>query len=284
MHLLKRLILRNRLVHTLPIILKVTMIKYICYVLLSFFLFHPSTVIADDSSELSQVVRVESRDGRLSVEAEGVRLFDILTMIARESGFEHVFHGSLDTPLTISFHDVPLIDGIRRIVGGNFVILLEEKNNGNESMVKVLEVWDPVKYTAGREVSADNRPVTDRILSDFQSANRIRRLNAIDMASQEDKSSAIGVLITVLKDDVDPMVRVHAVKAIARIGGEESVMAMATALGDDEVAVRQQVVEALDSNGSDRAIQIHEACSYACFFQKRYQLLKGISQGCCRRL
>ena len=99
--------------------IKNIMIKLVFFLIWILAVCHAPGLIAPLAwaTDQSTEIEIKVRDGMLSVNVENALLAEILIQIAKETGFKLVLYGGLESTTTRTFTDVPINEGIRRLVG-----------------------------------------------------------------------------------------------------------------------------------------------------------------------
>ena len=208
----------------------------------------------------------------LTVAVENVPLEDVLRRIGREAGFPTIIHGNLQAPVDMSFVDLPLEEGVRRLAGEHSVAILfkGEKGDGkNEASEEIAKLWvfegegvdrlggapaaSPVPGDFSDHAAQDPAEV---LLQDLGYPGGISGFDVVQQVGRFNDETAVGILEHVLRDDEMGEVRGLAIDELREIGSDAAVQAMATGLGDNDVQIRLAVVESLSQIDSIHAIQI----------------------------
>ncbi len=223
------------------------------------------------AEKIPTVIEVHLRDRLLTLKAANAPLAEVLIEIGKCAGFKTVLKGDLRSPVNISATDIPLTDGIRRLVGNCSVAFVH--NAVDDSDVQAAEpvlsaIW--VFETEGSNLSTTHKNNDMKVSENDMHASiaavqmqteshersQTFRTDGVDIPLEIDNNSDIEYLSHLLVKQKDPYAREQAIAGLARIGSDLAVAAMATALGDTDKAVRRQVVEGLGQVGSELATQI----------------------------
>ena len=180
------------------------------------------------------------QSGRLSVRVHQVRLEEVLKAVAREASLEIALYGAFDAPVTESFADLPLDEGIRRLCRGHSTVMIYDGPPGGEpgsglSKVSVTSsfsdsrVANPTTHNAGAEVHAD---VRSALLPRPENLTAALRLGPADS-----RTKIIGVLV----DE-------RGVDAVVQILGD-------AATRDPDLRIRRSAIQALGSMASPAALE-----------------------------
>ncbi|MBN1545036.1 MAG: HEAT repeat domain-containing protein [Syntrophaceae bacterium] len=209
-------------------------------------------------------IEVDLQKGTLSVQINNMPPVNILKIIGDEVGFRLMMIGSGESRITQDFSNVPLSEGIRRLVGNRSVAMMYQivdAPDDRKELQKIKEVW--VFDSAG---AADDGPVSDTQEEDPEidvSAESSRTASPNDpgrtdplqpdadgMKAAEtyppfDKESDVGYWTDRLVNSTDRSRREQAVTELERIGSDEAVAAIAIAFSDKDVTLRRHAVESL---------------------------------------
>ncbi len=125
-----------------------------------FFLALIASAAAEDApAEGPSAAGVEARvtDGRLTLQADGTPLAEVLRAIGAAGGFEVVLRGAFATPVSESFADRPLEDAIRELVEGHSMIVRHgdpDPETGATALAEIRVLENP-DLAAAAETAAD---------------------------------------------------------------------------------------------------------------------------------
>jgi hypothetical protein len=236
----------------------------------------------------SSEIKVNLRDGTLSVHISDMPLVDILQAIGDEAGFKLVVLGSRESRITQNFSNIPLAQGIHRLVGNRSVAIMYQIGDAPDNrkeMQDIKEVWvfDAGQSEAGSPVSdtredflkidaavgsGDELSQSGKIASDAgtESPNDPQKYDpsqpgagAIKESAtypQLDKESDVGYWADKLINDVDRSSREQAITELQRIGSDTAVAVIATVLGDIDAKLRCHAVESLGRVDNNYAVPL----------------------------
>ena len=216
---------------------------------------------------------IQFANDHLTVNVKDRSLQELLQEIARQSGLIIVGYGSSAERITIEFHQLPLEEGLRRILRHQSFAVEYARLTPKESRSTVLRpkrLWilskakngSPVQTTlvdnakAGyslEDVATDSPKIEAALTSD----DALDRMDAIEALGESGRPEAVEPLSLALKDE-DEDVREAAITALANIGGDEAAQALAIALQDKDTSVREEAVEALGEIGGESVILLLE--------------------------
>jgi hypothetical protein len=180
---------------------------------------------------------VTVRQGLLTVDVRDARLADVLHLIGERAGLQVSIDDAVGDLITAVFNDVPLDQGIRRLVRGNSLVLLYVSPKGSEGTPQLTEVRvygaaPPGDHTPGRaELRADGEAAAKPMTPVRDPDPRVRAEAVAGLKEIGGEHAAWG-LTAALRDD-DPSVRLEAVRALSAVGGATARKALATELRKD---------------------------------------------------
>lgn len=212
---------------------------------------------------------IQFADDHLTVKIQDVSLREILQEIARRSGFTLVRYGSLDEPMTLQFHQLPLDEGLQRILRHRSFALEYAQQTPEERLSVVRRPKTLWIFPQGdEEYSIQNTIVGDtkigssgediateisRLQAALSSEDAGDREEAVDALGESGRPEAVAPLRLALADQ-DEDVREAAIMALAEIGGDAAAQALALALDDEDPWLREEAVDALGEIGGEIAI------------------------------
>lgn len=229
---------------------------------------------------LPSALFVESRNGRLSIEAHNVALAEALERIAKESGLAISWHVPLDETISTRFRGLPVETGIRRLLSGyNFVLVYEEVPGGSRhdharANLSGVEVFAngfahgaepgrtrPIRHRAARGnftqrlmdasssgLSGENegqmRGIGARALYSSDAAAREDAVG--DLFFADDEAYAAEILSEVLEQDPDPDVRTSALEALEGLDPVPVTPVLDASVYDAAPEVRLRALEVIE--------------------------------------
>jgi hypothetical protein len=243
-------------------------------------------------------IEVSRRGELLSVTVREAPLGDVLRAIGERTGV-HVKLGNvpLSTPVTASFTDVPIDQGIRRLARGYslfFVYGATPTSADGLTEVWVIDSASPVARDrrdvvatatppaatpptalggpAGPAPPAPARPPQPAP----ESAARMNEVNVL--ARKGDTASAVALARMVVQEP-DPAVRAHAALALVALKNASSTPALASALGNDQDAyVRRLAARALGMVGTPDARRALQASASDSDESVRREVARALSR------
>ncbi len=227
--------------------------------------------ITEAETQPSQSARfIQFVNDQLTVKVKDVSLQELLEGIARQGGLTLVLSGSLEDRITIEFHQLPLDEGLRRILGYQSFAVEYAQQTPEESPSTVrrpTKLWIFSKAEIGYRVQTtvvdgntrgdslkDVATDIQRLQVTLMSEDPGERAEAVEALGESERPEAVTHLSVALADE-DEDVREAAIAALASIGGDEAAEALAMALQDEEAWLREEAVDALGEIGGDAAAQ-----------------------------
>lgn len=209
---------------------------------------------------------VSVKSGRLTVQADGARLGEVLKAIGEKAGVRFVLSGDLKSTVTESFVNLILDDALRRLLRGYSLVLVYEPLAGNPERVTLAGVW--VTDSSARSTPRTAEPAVqaqpNRFLDARQPApartNQVRtalgyassaeRRRVIDgLVREQGEPAVVGILREAASRDSDSRVRRGAIQSLAVINSQEATDAARAALRDGDPSVRREAIRTLGRHG-----------------------------------
>lgn len=210
------------------------------------------TILAATQTNSASPMHVSVEQGLLSINARNVPLADLLRVIGERAALTVSIHGG-DSPLvTDSFTDLPLDEGIKRLVRGSGLVLTYAPSQGGAGagVLKEVRVYMTPPQAPVPAVANGTKPASPARRAEQERSVGLRDVRTL--ARQRDEAAA-SALAQILAQDSDPTVRAKAVAALGKFGGTEAAMALSMALMDQDSSVRIQAARALGRVEGDRA-------------------------------
>ena len=221
----------------------------------------------DEPAANSVIIEVSYNSGMFTLQASNAPLADVLQAIADQAGIEIVLAGDLSFPITRSYSDVALEDGLQRLMGdASYVMIYGSVPDGEDPAPLIeLRVYADIMGTAGAisqsgAVSPEDAAIALRAVTlslaptaegdeglheEIAGLERDERILAMQWLADFEDSIAVATLGRFLALDKDSAVRSEAAFALSGIGSDAAAEALAIGLGDDDPGVRLEVVDAL---------------------------------------
>ena len=229
--------------------------------------------------------------GRLTLQADGTPLAEVLRAIGAAGGFEVVLRGAFATPVSESFADRPLEDAIRELAEGHSMIVRHgdpDPATGATALAEIRVLENP-DLAAAAETPADEPvpeadegaleddgeyalsereafrlansgvppPTREDILIELDDPDQALRVAAVPKVGALAPGAATDVLAGVFAEEEDPLVRSRAVAALTRLEGPGARRLLRErALGDEDAELRMQALNALASSAGERSVNL----------------------------
>lgn len=212
---------------------------------------------------------------RLSAKIDAVPLSSVLRALAEHSGARIVLIGESDSIVGAEFADVPLEEGLRRLLRGRNLAFFYARPSPGEASYRLSEMRifplagelsvSTTVFDAGHGADSPSRRPTEnkRLNSQIARLSKLLReaegrqdrlLAARELAKISDPS-VIGPLSEALAMDADSAVRAKAAEALAKTWNEAAVAPLTRAiLEDTSASVREAAAAALGVTWSDNAV------------------------------
>ena len=224
---------------------------------------HPSLAATKDEAS-PPTVYVVVKAQYLTLSVRDAPLADVLRAIAQQAEFRLTIAGDLSSPVSWSFSEVTLDQGIRRLVR-NFDHVLIYRSDRARSMPR--SPAELIVYGAPDGRFATVEPVTkvepdpnikpsplDRVYQGLDRRDRHARLLAVRELARQKDEAAVDDLALVLTHESDTLLRRMAAIGLGSIGGSQALAMLIAALEDKNRLIRAQAVGALGKIGNDEAI------------------------------
>jgi hypothetical protein len=193
--------------------------------------FAQTTSGAETESTTPSSIEVVVDDGRLTISVQDAPLDEVLQAVGDEAGITIEVRGDLTASITKSFADVPLYEGIRRLLRGQSYMLSGDVEQSRRLEISVL--------TSYRMETADR---TGNASAPQDERGKLQRIK--ELAGRKD-AEAIALLSRLAGGDPSAIVRSQAIAALGRLRTEEASAPMVVALTDSSAAVRIQALQGL---------------------------------------
>jgi len=201
---------------------------------------------------------IELRDGLLTVDVNSLPASLALDLIEHQSGVIIRSTAPIDERVTATFRDVPLIEGLMRILKDRSAVFIYSNGGPDEPYLRLVEVHiysgptaRPDVVTFPRASSPDIREhVGDRAGPSVRSWR-----GGGDQPDQSVSGVAVRDLGRVLAHEEEPLARVRAATALARFCGEDAIARLAVSIATDpDTSVREAAAVGLGRTWSEQAV------------------------------
>jgi len=202
-------------------------------------------------------IELDVKAGRLTFEARGAPLSEVVQRIGKRAGFETILVGDLDAPVDASFTNTPVLRVLNELLRENdrVVVYAPRNEDARDRIIVKLWVFESRRVAADADVMMTRKAALgDKFDDDPQAADEKRRSEAVLMlANDGPEDQVLEALIEALQGDENALVRTRAATALGRLGDERSVPALESALSDEHGSVRIQAIHALGQIDSEHA-------------------------------
>ena len=210
----------------------------------------------DPEAEGSFMVSVD-RD-RLTVRLKGIPLGMALKAIAQKSGVALTLEAPLEEEVTIAFDDLPVEEGLRRLLGSrSFVFVYAAAELGQPVVLKGVKVLAKGRGGVRANGAREEHLVTPWWQAALEGPDPARRREAVEaLADSQEPGQHLAILLAVLKQDGDSDVREAALDALQSLDAIPLEPLFNVALQDREPSIRTKALELLAEKGkSDRQVK-----------------------------
>jgi len=182
-------------------------------------------------------IRIEVKDGALTLETRDAPLHEVIRGIGKLAGFKTILVGEFIKPslVSVSFKNIPVLEAIERLVSDKNRIILYGLSGDDAQQRIISQVW----LLQSGDASSEG------VISDVEN---------IALDREEDvKGYKLARLTRMLQQDQDATVRARAAIALGTFQDERAVFALESALLDKDSSVRTQAIKALDRIGTEQA-------------------------------
>ena len=177
----------------------------------------------------------------LTVKVHDASVEELVEEIARQSGLNIVWYGTISERITLDFQGLALDQALARILRRHsFALAFSQAGEGPSNSARPRKLWIIPKGAEGSPPQA-------------AAANESEQEALGDIGGPE-SAQFLGFA---LKDE-DEDVRQAAIAALAHIGGDRAAQVLAVALEDEDEWFREEAVEALGEIGGNSAIRLLE--------------------------
>lgn len=220
----------------------------------------------------SSYLNLAMSDDLLTLKARNAAIREVVDEIARQSDLTVVSNHPLHGRLTLEIEGLPLFEALRRIMRGQSYLLYQAEAASGSTVTNPARrgtLWVFAAESRDQETAGPASPDIAQAIAALQlqlMSDDLRvRQQAIKDLRRLKVTEAIVPLSYALTDE-DKKSRVYAVYALADVGGDDAVAALAAALADENAWVRAETAYALGTLGGDAAVQalkhaLHDAAS-----------------------
>jgi hypothetical protein len=229
----------------------------------------PSVSASRNPGTAGSPLLIRFSNNLLTVKLKDAPLEKVLTEIAHQAGIQIVFYGLLEGVVSADFTDLPLDEGLRRLIRDlDHIFLYREGKTGiSEPEVKKVLVYSkkgkkPNERLRTGLIGPQKRPTQDPPTASpefgvkaLEDKDPEVRQEAVDRLAESKDERAIIELTKVLLNDKDGDVRESAAEALGELGDERAIAPLVQALKDKDAGVRESAVDALGRIGGEAVIR-----------------------------
>ena len=207
----------------------------------------------------------------LTVKVHDASVEELVEEIARQSGLNIVWYGTISERITLDFKQLSLDQALARILRHHsFALAFSRAGEGPSNSARPSKLWIIPQGAKGSppQATVANDPVEENFLQEeftditlliaaLRSEDSWEREEAVEVLGEIGGPESAQFLSLALKDE-DEDVRQAAIAALANIGGDQAAQVLAVALEDEDEWFREEAVEALGEIGGDSAIRLLE--------------------------
>jgi hypothetical protein len=241
--------------------------RVICLVgVLALGLSYAQATQAEEPPSVSITVQVER--GLLSIEARNAPLGEVLEAIAKQANFLLDTKGDLDIPVTWSFADVPVDEGVQRLLHNiSSVMVYGRIQNGEPApLARVTTLRRNVNLAAGHlQIERSIRtPQTQQVAKVEEPQHkptvslddsREDRLRAVRRLIRNPNARRVADLALLVSQDDDAVIRRIAAIGLGKLRTPEAMAALREALSDEDSLVRRRAIQGLGETWGKAAIE-----------------------------
>ena len=209
---------------------------------------------------------IKFNNGRLSAKLKNSPLEKVLKEIMSQSGARIWLNDTIDMTVTMEFHNVPIRDGVRKILKGKnyaFVYAPNEIKDGKLAIVSTNKSEQIITKGMKDLPPKPMQPIAQKEKPTFESLAQTalenedadKREDAIIQLGESRDKRAIEIISKVLSNDPSEDVRLSSINALLEIGDKGIVDPLSIALKDRDPWVRESAVEALGEIGGEAAFE-----------------------------
>lgn len=188
---------------------------------------------------------VSSKDGRLSLDVQGRALEWVLDQISRAAGVAFVTEETLpETTLSVQFGDLPLDEGLRRVLKDHDAFFFYEAQGDAPSALRGVWIYPKGQGRSVAPVPRERWASTLEIEKMLTASDAEARSRAVEALVERQGEKARAAVLRALKDD-SARVRTRALYGAFSSGLEVPADALAEALDDPSSDVRFLALEAV---------------------------------------
>lgn len=222
-----------------------------------------------------EVFDIKFDNGQLSVKLKNAPLERVLKEIMSQSGARIWLSDSIDTTVMMEFQNVPVREGVRRILKDKnyaFLYAPHETTEGKLSVISASKSKEtfiktkeeppkkpphkPMQPLGKKEKAKKEKPTFETLVKDaLENEDAGKREDAIIALGESKDKKAIETIAIALVNDPSEDVRLSSIDSLLEIGDKSIIEPLSQALKDRDPWVRESAVEALGEVGGEAAIE-----------------------------
>jgi len=228
-----------------------------------------------DTPPGEEIFDIKFNNGQLSAKLKNSPLEKVLKEIMEQSGARIWLNDAIDATVTMEFQNVPVREGVRRILKDKNYAFLYAPNEIKEGKLSIIsaskskEIFTktkeespkkhpqkPVPPTAKKGKAKKEKPPFESLVKDaLENEDAGKREDAIVALGESKDKKAIETIAKALVNDPSEDVRLSSIDALLEIGDKSVAEPLSQALKDRDPWVRESAVEALGEVGGEAAIE-----------------------------
>lgn len=228
-----------------------------------------------DTPPSEETFEIKFSNGQLSAKLKNSPLEKVLKEIMDQSGARIWLNDAIDATVTMEFQNVPIREGVRRILKDKNYAFLYAPNEIKEGKLSIISAsksketftkikeephkkppQKPVPPTAKKGKTKKEPPPFETLVKDaLENEDAGKREDSIIALGESKDKKAIETIAKALVNDPSEDVRLSSIDALLEIGDKSVAEPLSLALKDRDPWVRESAVEALGEVGGEAAIE-----------------------------
>jgi HEAT repeat protein len=241
--------------------------------LLTFALIVVASASSQRDAKMDQrAAKVEWRQGQLSLTAEKVPLSEVIKAVAAKAGIEVVELEEFRQEISVQFSDVPLHDGLQRLLADLDYVLIESASAQEQqppaltvilggrvrsSSQKIIDCVLADAIDTSKGLTEDNETALRRALDDPDPNSQAL---ALDLIAERDHENAVPVLVEGTQSSM-PEVRLRAIELLVNSQADDQTIlsALGQAVNDQQREIRSYAIRTLAQRGTPEGLSYLQA-------------------------
>ena len=228
-----------------------------------------------DTPPGEEIFDIKFNNGQLTAKLKNSPLEKVLKEIMEQSGARIWLNDAIDATVTMEFQNVPIREGVRKILKDKNYAFLYAPNEIKEGKLSIISAskskemftktkdvppkkppQKPVQPTAKKGKAKKEKPSFEALVKDaLENEDAGKREDAIIALGESKDKKAMETIVKALANDPSEDVRLSAIDALLEIGDKSVAEPLSQALKDRDPWVRESAVEALGEVGGEAAIE-----------------------------